>query len=160
MRLSRFTAAASSALFILLVTAEVWEVGLRQEPALVIAIAVAAMAAVTLFMLVRQRLLITRGHRGLTEQIAVTNVAVVLTVALGLLTTFSVLLGLTLWIAWLVVPADIVAAWSAGGDPPPAARYVAFAGFVASLAILIGALGASFEEQDYLRHVAYVDEET
>ena len=31
--------------------------------------------------------------------------------------------------------------------------------FVASVAILIGALGASFEEQHYFRHVIFVDEE-
>jgi hypothetical protein len=34
------------------------------------------------------------------------------------------------------------------------------AGFIASLGIAIGALGASFEEHQYFRHIAFIDEET
>ena len=34
------------------------------------------------------------------------------------------------------------------------------AAFVASLGLVIGALGASFEEEHYIRHIAFVDEET
>ena len=37
---------------------------------------------------------------------------------------------------------------------------LAFAGFVAALGLGVGALGGSFEDQTYFRHVAYVDEET
>ena len=39
-------------------------------------------------------------------------------------------------------------------------HYLAMASFVASLGILIGALGSSFEGQEYFRHITYVDEET
>ena len=39
-------------------------------------------------------------------------------------------------------------------------HFLSLAGFIASLGIIIGALGASFEAQVYFRHVAFVDEET
>jgi hypothetical protein len=41
-----------------------------------------------------------------------------------------------------------------------AVHYVVLAAFVASLGLLIGALGASFEQHYYFRHVTYIDEET
>ena len=51
--------------------------------------------------------------------------------------------------------------WAASlGRPVGHDEVLAFAGFVAALGILVGALGASFEDQTYFRHVAYVDEET
>jgi hypothetical protein len=33
-------------------------------------------------------------------------------------------------------------------------------GFVATLGVVLGALGASFESENYFRHVVLVDEET
>ena len=55
----------------------------------------------------------------------------------------------------------IVDAWT--GLAPTGAtfsHFLALCGFIATVAILIGALGASFEAEGYFRHVALVDEET
>jgi hypothetical protein len=50
--------------------------------------------------------------------------------------------------------------WAASeANPIGADDYAVFVAFVASLGLLIGALGASFESQDYFRHITYVDEE-
>jgi len=160
-RLSRLTTAAASALVILLITAEAWDLGMNQRPGFVVALSVLTLLATTAYVLKRQRLLVRRGRGRLTEQTVVTNVSIALTVMLGLGVTYAALYGLTLLLARVLFPDPLVATWAASLDGGVGARhYLVLAGFVAALGILIGSLGASFEEESYFRHIAYVDEET
>lgn len=160
-QLSRLTTAAASGLVILLITAEVWDLGMNQPPHRVIALALGLLSATTTYILLRQRLLVRRGSRRLTEQTAVTHISVTLSVLFGLVTTYAALFAAVLLLAWLVFPQHLVAEWAVSlGGRVALGHYLALAGFVASLGILIGSLGASFEEQQYFRHIAYVDEET
>lgn len=160
-QLSRLTTAAASGLLVLLVTAEVWDLGMNQSPLQVIALTVCLLGSTTTYILVRQRLLVRRGPRRLTEQTAITHISVTLSVLFGLITTYAALYVAVLLLAGLIFPRHLVAEWamSLGGAVRPV-HYFDLAGFVASLGILIGALGASFEEQRHFRHIAYVDEET
>lgn len=162
LRLSRLTTAACSALVILLMTAETWHLGMSQQPRLVLVLAAAVLVAATSYLLHRQRLLISRGSRRLTEQSVVTNLSLTLTVLLGLLVTYAGLFLLTLAAARLLWPPELAAQWASpeGGASVSLGRYLVLAAFVASLGIVIGTLGASFEEEHYIRHIAYVDEET
>ena len=69
--------------------------------------------------------------------------------------------GTTLVVSALFFDGEILAGWAASlGEPVGVRQVLTFAGFVAALGLSVGALGASFEEQTYFRHVAYVDEET
>lgn len=159
-RLSRLTTAACSALVVLLLTAETWDLGMSQRVPIVLALATAVLLATTGYVLHRQRLLVRRARR-LTEQTVITNVSLTFTVLLGLLVTYAGLFCLVLLAARVLYPAGLVAEWAASLAAPPAVgRYLVLAGFVASLGLVIGALGASFEEENYIRHIAYVDEET
>lgn len=160
-QLSRLTTAAASGLLVLLITAEVWDLGMNQSPRRVVGLAAILLVATTLYILLRQRLLVRRGARRLTEQTAITHISVTVSVLFGLATTYAALFVAVLLLAWLVFPGRLVAEWavSLGGAVGPG-HYLLLAGFVASVGILIGALGASFEEQTYFRHIAYVDEET
>jgi hypothetical protein len=109
----------------------------------------------------RQQLLMRREVSLLSEQSVITNSTVTMVVLLGMLTTYSGLfcaaLGLSAWL----FPHELVVGWAASlnGDIQ-AVHYVVLAAFVASLGLLIGALGASFEQHHYFRHVTYIDEET
>jgi hypothetical protein len=70
------------------------------------------------------------------------------------------LFSLTLLFAGALFPDQLVESWAASlAGQIGWQNYVCLAELVASLGILIGALGASFEGQDYFRHIAYVDEE-
>ena len=120
-----------SALLLLLVTAEVWDVGMSQSAAQVIGLSLFALLLTSIYTLIRQRLLVRRQVGSLSEQTVITNIAIASVVVLGMLTTYGLLFS-----------------------------YVVLAAFVASLGILIGALGASFEEQYHFRHITYIDEET
>lgn len=160
-RLSRLTTAAASALVILLITAEAWDLGMSQRPAFVVLLSLLTLCATTGYVLKRQRLLVRRGRRRLTEQTVVTNVSIALTVMLGLAVTYAALFLLTLLLARLLFPAHLIETWAASVEDGIGLRhYLVLAAFVAAMGILIGSLGASFEKESYFRHIAYVDEET
>lgn len=161
MRLGRLTAAAASALIVLLTTGEVWELGMSQRAGSMAGLSAFALVGTTAYVVIRQRLLRRRGQRRLTEQIVTGNVAITLTVAFGLVTTYVALFAAVLALAGLLYPAAVVESWTAAlGQTPVTGHYLRLAGLVASLGLGIGALGASFEEQSHFRHMAYVDEET
>jgi hypothetical protein len=160
-RLSRLTTAAVSVLLILLMTAEAWDLGMSQSVGLVVGLSCTAWVMTSAYIVRRQQLLMRREVSLLSEQSVITNSTVTMVVLLGMLTTYSGLfcaaLGLSAWL----FPHELVVGWAASlnGDIQ-AVHYVVLAAFVASLGLLIGALGASFEQHHYFRHVTYIDEET
>ena len=160
-RLTRLTTTAVSALLLLLVTAEVWELGMSQSVAQVIGLSVCALMLTSIHILLRQRLLVRRQAGSLSEQTVITNVAIVSVVGLGMVTTYGWLFSGVLGLSLLIFRRPVVAGWAValGGDIQ-AFHYVVLAAFVASLGIFIGALGASFEQEHYFRHITYIDEET
>jgi predicted Zn-dependent protease len=160
-RLTRLTTAAVSALLLLLVTAEVWELGMSQSAAQVIGLSIGALLLTCIYTLLRQRLLVRRQAGSLSEQTVITNIAITSVVGLGMLTTYGWLFSSVLGLSLLIFRRPVVAGWVVALDGEiRACHYVVLAAFVASLGILIGALGASFEQQHYFRHITYVDEET
>ena len=160
-RFSRLTTAAASTMLILVITAEAWDLGMSQPPLFVVAISLAALAGTCFFIVKRQRLLVRRRAQRLSEQRVVAGTSVVLAVALGMATVYGLLFAVTLFLSQTFFSAHLIEGWAASldGDVRPRHFFI-LAGFVAALGIIIGALGASFEEEGYFRHVAYVDEET
>lgn len=160
-RLSRLTTAAVSTLVVLVITAEAWDLGMSQGSGFVAAFSLAVLILTSSYILRRQRLLVHREVSRLTEQSTLSNVTMVVVVVLGMATTYVALFGLVLLLGRLFFRPDLVASWAASvRGEIGLAHHLVFAAFVASLGLAIGALGASFEEQTYFRHVAYVDEET
>lgn len=161
LRLSRLTIAAISTLLILLMTAEAWELGTTRSPQLVILFGLTSLLLTSFYIVRRHKLLVRRGTSRLSEQTVITNTSMVIIVLSGMITTYSLLFIVVLAMAGLFFGRELVAAWAPTlGETIQVRHYVVFAAFIASLGLLIGALGASFEEQHYFRHIAYVDEET
>lgn len=160
-RLSRLTTAAASTMIVLLITAEAWDLGMSQPGGRVLVLSCAALLATSVFIIKRQAILVRRGTSSLREQIAVGNIAAVVAVFLGMATMYALLFATTLALSQYLFSSTLAAAWAASlGTAPRLPHYFILAGFVAALGIAIGALGASFEEQAYFRHVTLVDEET
>lgn len=160
-RLSKLTTAAASMMTVLLITAEAWELGMTQSPLVVTLLSLLALVLTSWFVVRRQRILTRRHHRGLTEQRALSEVSVVLSVWFGMLTTYLLLFLSTLAFSLILFQPSVVHEWTAalqGG--PTVQHYLILAGFVAMLGLSIGALGASFEANEYFRHIALIDEET
>ena len=159
-RLNRLTTGAVSTLMILIMTAEAWDLGMSQPLSRMTAFSAFILLATSGFILRRQQLLLTRSSKQLSEHIVLTDTAIALVVFFGMATTYLLLFGLTLLLANWLFSDVLVASWAASLPQPPAAsNYLALAQLIASLGILIGSLGASFEGRHYFRHVAYVDEE-
>jgi hypothetical protein len=156
-RLSKLTTAALSTLFVLINTAEVWEVAIGQSPWFLAGLSLTTLAVTSWYVVRRQRLLARRNQRRLTEQIVVTNLSMTVVVVLGMLTTYVGVFALTWLLGATVFPGSVVENWT--GTPARLEHYAYLSGFVASLGIVIGALGVSFEQQHYFRHMVYVDDE-
>ena len=159
-RLSRLTTAAVSAILILLISAEAWDLGMSQAPWFVVLLSLVAICFTTIYTLIRQKLFVRRERRELSEQNVVTNVSTSAIVFFGIITTYLIMLLLTITAALTLFSNRLADNWSESiMEAPNATHYFSLALFVSSLGIFIGALGASFEEQTYFRHVTFVDEE-
>ena len=159
-KLGRLTAAAASALFVLMMTAEVWELGMSQNAATLWGLSIVSLVGTAVFVLLRQRLLMASRSQRLSEQIAVMRIAITFGVFSGMLSTYLVLFVTCFAAAQLLFPAGVAARWSVSSDAAltwPA--YVGFAAFVSALGVIIGALGASFERQGHLKQLAMLDKE-
>jgi hypothetical protein len=160
-QLSKLTTAAFSTLVVLVMTAEAWDLGTRQPVALVAALSAVAIVGTSSYLVRKQGLLARRHGHARTEQQVVQAASILLALGLGMSTTWVLLFGTTLLLQSLFFDAEILNGWAASlGGPVEAHHVLAFAGFVAALGLGVGALGGSFEDQTYFRHVAYVDEET
>lgn len=159
-RLARLTAAAVSSVLVLLITAETWDLALNQTMPALAALFATSLLLTTAYVVKRQRLLVTRRNRRVTEQAVIANLSAVGIVFLGMATT-ALLLFVLVWAAgFALFPASLIANWAASiGRKPVLFDYLQMSGFVASIGVLVGALGASFEDQQHFRHIVLVDEE-
>ncbi len=161
-KLTRLTTAAISTLVIMSITAEVWDLGMSLSSYTVLGLSLVSVFTTSYFIVHRQHLL-TRRHviRRLTEQFVITNASIFLTILLGMLTVYLMLFLGTLLLGFTLFRPEIVAEWAPLQQGHISLRdYMVFAGFVSSFGVFLSALGASFEESTYFKHIAFVDEET
>ncbi len=161
-RLSRLTVASYSTLAILFMTAEAWDLALAQSLRRILLLFLASLLATTIYVVVRQQLLVRRRRRR-SEQSVVTAVSAFCIVMIGMLTTWAALFLVGTAVGLLLFPGDLVATWASSTVTDARqlewSDWPLMAMFTASLGLLIGALGASFESQHYFRHIIFVDEE-
>lgn len=159
-RLGRLTTAAVSTMLVLIMTAETWDMASKQSISVVLGLIACTLTLTTGYVAVRQQLILSDGKRNPTEQIVASNVSAAAIVGVGMSVTFGLLFVLTLTACWLLFPIEVVEEWTVAVEEPLRIRhYIQLAAIVGSLGIVIGALGASFEEQHHFRHVVLVDEE-
>ncbi|TWT74275.1 hypothetical protein [Allorhodopirellula solitaria] len=161
-RLSRLTIASFSTLAILFMTAEAWDLALAQSSLRLLALFILSLVATTSYVVLRQQLLVRRGTRR-SEQAIVTSSSAMGIVFVGMATTWTALFLVGIALSFFLFPSALIADWAASTVSGPLdlvwADRPQMAVFAASLGLLIGALGASFESQHYFRHIIFVDEE-
>lgn len=161
-RLSRLTIASFSTLAILFMTAEAWDLALAQGNVRLPALCVLSLLATTSYVVLRQQLLVRRGTRR-SEQAVVTSASAMGIVLAGMATTWAALFLVGVVLSSLLFPGTLIAGWAASSISDPSELLWTdrpqMAAFAASLGLMIGALGASFESQHYFRHIIFVDEE-
>ena len=148
-----------SAMLVLIVTVEEWELAGRQNGIVVSLLSLIAVMATTFYVLMRQRLFLPRQRR-LKELTVMTNVSTFLIVLVGMSTVYLLIVALASALGAAFFSVQLLHNWtgvavaSVGADD-----YLRLASFVASLSIFIGALGSGLERHTYFRHVVFVDEE-
>ncbi|WP_413431156.1 hypothetical protein [Crateriforma spongiae] len=161
-RLSRLTIASFSALAILFMTAESWDLALAQGAPRILGLVALTVLTTTIFVVTRQQLLVRRRKRR-SEQTVVTSVLAIAIVLLGMTVTWLTLFLVGAVLSQLLFPSGLIASWASSTiETTKDLSWIhrpQMAAFSASLALLIGALGASFESQHYFRHIIFVDEE-
>lgn len=157
-RLSKLFLAAISTLFILCMTEETWTVASTQTPLHALGLSLVSIVGPVAHVLIRERLLVRRRSSGRTEQEVVTNVTTACVVLLGMTTTFVALFVVAFGLAHALFSAQVVQRWTEGGASGLPGT-VLLAVTVASLGLVIGALGVSLEEEYEFRHTIFVDEE-
>lgn len=157
-RLPRLTAAAVSTLLLMMISAEAWDVGTTQSCARLAGFATLAYLGATWYVLKKHRLLAPRSRHRLLEQTATADVAIALLVGAGMLGTWILLALVAALIGRLVFAPDLLQRWASFPEQPiDLTEYAGMAAFSASVGLLIGALGASFEAPARIRELAYVD---
>jgi len=162
LRLSGLTLAAVSTLVVLLMTAESWDLALSQSILSMSVLVLVSWLGTTGYVVSRQQLILLNRNRP-SEQIVVTNLSAIGIVFAGMLVTWLALAAAALAIASLLFGPGLIASWASSHAQTAAqidwTERLQMAGFTASLGLMIGALGTSFESQHYFRHIIFVDEE-
>lgn len=158
-RYGRLTTAAVSIEVILVVTAEAWELGMSQGLWSSIILSSIALLSASAYLVKRQHL-VSHFATQRSEQAVVTSVALVSSVLLGMATTYSMLFVTTWLVAKLLFRPALVHSWTPSLLHVGEAHYLAMSAFIAAMGIIVGALGASFEQESYFRRVTMLDEET
>lgn len=159
LRYSRLTTAAVSTQLVLMMTAEAWELGMTQPVLRVAVLSLLALLTTSYYVIHRQHLLSRFGRRP-SEQSVVAHMAICIGVLVGMATTYLALFASTWFGARYMFDVAVVRNWTANLAKLDEAHYVSLASFIASAGLVVGALGASFEEEDYFRRVTLLDEET
>ncbi|MGF1511350.1 MAG: hypothetical protein ACFB9M_17805 [Myxococcota bacterium] len=157
-RMSRLTAAAFSALLIFMATAEVWQLGLRQRLPSVFAMSATVWLGTSAFIIVRNDLFSIRRMRR-SEHSVQLQTSVTLLITLGMFTLYLSLFIVSFTVGQLLYARALLESWAPSIGEVTWVHRVQVSGIVASLGLLVGALGATFEAQTYFRHVAKVDAE-
>lgn len=158
LRLRRLTTAAASALAVLVMTAESWEVAANLSGSIIVILSLAAIAATSAYLVSVQHLLASR--RGpLREQRAVSNAGTVIAVVAGMTVTYATVFAVACLLASGLFSDALLEAWT--GVPSEESVLLRFrlSALAASLSVVIGAFGASFEPYGYFRHVTQIDDE-
>jgi hypothetical protein len=158
LRLRRLTTAAGSALAVLIMTAESWEVAANLSAATAVAVSLVAVVTTSTY-LIRVQNLVAFRKGPLREQRAVSDAGTVVAVGAGMAVTYACVFAL----AWLLAVAlfgdTLVASWVGAAGAETTSVRIRLAALAASLSVVIGALGASFEPYGYFRHVTQIDDE-
>jgi hypothetical protein len=160
--LPRLATAAIVPTFILVFTAEIWDVGLHLRTDVVWASTLVTILAATWYLTNVQNLFYPHEEkRVLPEYLAIVNVTIFLTMLLATIGLFLMVGLLMLIIETYVFPADLMQTWPPLEVPKiELADKFRLAMFISTIAVLTGALGGGLESRAVIRHLALFLDQT
>lgn len=161
LNLPSLATAAVAPTFILIFTAEIWDVGLGMTTISTTVFCVLSIIAAILYLTNVHNLFYPRKEkRIITEHMAVVNVVIFLTVSLGVIGLFVMVGFLMLFIELYIFPPELMNTWTTLKHPViDFWDRVQLAVFISSIGVLTGALAGGLENRTVIRHLAlFMDE--
>ncbi|HEX7047381.1 MAG TPA: hypothetical protein VF275_07405 [Gammaproteobacteria bacterium] len=154
--------AAVAPCFLLVFTAEIWDVGLGMSNAVAAIYAILSILGATLFLANVQSLFLPRKERNvLTEHLAVANAVIFLSILLACIGLFLIVGALILAIEVYIFPADLMNTWPTLDRPEvDLGDKLRLSAFIATVGVSTGALAGGFESRTVIRNLALFESES
>jgi predicted Zn-dependent protease len=148
--------AAVAPTFLLVFTAEIWDVGLSMTNRVAITFSLLGIVAATWYLTTVQKLFYPRKEdRIVTEHMAVVNVTIFLTILFAVIGLFFMVSLLMLGIEIFVFPEGLIATWPTLENPVvTSVDKVRLAAFISTIGVLTGALAGGLESRTVIRHLS------
>lgn len=156
LRLPGLAAAALAPVFLLVFTAEFWDAGLGMSNTTAALYALVSICAATLYLSFSQNLFLPRKDSPVVPRhLALANVVIFLTILLGVIGLFVMLVLITLAIELWVFPQGLIATWPTLQDPEVTmVDKVRLASFISTIGVSTGALAGSLQRRTVFRQLA------
>lgn len=153
--------AAVAPTFILVFTAEIWDVGLGMTNKVTWIFSVLSILAAVLYLTNVHNLFYPRKEkRVITEHMAVVNVVIFLTIFFGILGLFLMVALLMLFIEVYIFPPELINTWTTLEHPAVDIwDKIQLAVFISTVGVLTGALAGGLENRAVIRHLALFRDE-
>lgn len=153
-RLHKLVFPALVAVPLALISQEVWDIAVHMNGLRLAGIAVAVVIFMSVFIIMKQKLLEKMPRERPSDQIALHNLSTVLAILLAVTIVLAVIFVATLIITVALFPRKIVMTWL-HASALRAGGYLRVSLLIAILSSLIGWLGAGFTESDEFRLMLY-----
>ncbi len=155
--------AAVAPSFLLVFTAEIWDVGLNMSNRTAILYALVSIAAASLYLVRVQSLFLPRREkRVLTEHLAVANTTIFLSILLACIGLFVLVGALMFVIEVYIFPAGLMTTWPTVLDLPTItwADKLRLAAFISTVGVTTGALAGGLDSRTVIQHLALFHDES
>lgn len=139
---------------IALLSVELWQLGVNMNTRRLVLICAAVVFGATVFIVVKQKLLMRMPRGGRSENVVIFNTSSVLSILAAVSLLFAVIFLGTLLISGGIFPREVLKNWLSV-DVIGLGDYARVSLLIASLASIVGWLGAGFTESDQFRLMLY-----
>ncbi|MBN1288628.1 MAG: hypothetical protein JXA49_03215 [Actinobacteria bacterium] len=139
-----------------LLSEELWHLGTNIALERIITIGTAIVVGVTVFIVMKQKLLMKMPADGLSERVAVFNLSSIISIVIAVALVLAAIFLCTLAIATGIFPSKIISQWL-GVTKLTFGDYAKVSLLIACIASVIGWLGAGFTESDDFRLMLYTN---
>lgn len=156
LRMPSLLTAAVVPTFILIFTAEIWDVGLNMTAPVIWTYAVVSIVAATLYLVFGQNLFLPgKGQARTSDHLIQVNLSILLSMLLAVLGMFAMVMALALVIELFVFPSDLIRTWPTLEDPNVSlVDKVGLAAFISTIGVSTGALAGGLESRRVIRHMS------
>ncbi len=154
--LPRLVTAAVSPAFILLFTAEIWDVGINMQNSVAILFAILSIMGASFYLVTIQSLFLPRKEkRILTEHLAVANSTIYLSIFIACIGLYLMVGLLMLFMELYVFPGDLIQTWpTLNKQEVGLTDLIRLASFISTVGVTTGALAGGFESRAVIRHLS------